>query len=121
MAAVVFVPLVMALNADDPPPPEPQSDPVPEIRPELLACRHCVTPVMAESVMDVVRMAAKDCVADHVLVPFSSGIVAPATPTLVVAAVPKRTPPVLRQVMFGCENEQSPPNAKPLNAPELLY
>jgi hypothetical protein len=45
IAAVVFVPEVMALNAELPPP-EPQSIPVPLITPDELTCKHCVDPVI---------------------------------------------------------------------------
>jgi hypothetical protein len=39
IAAVVFVPPVIELKADEPPPP-PQSTPVPDIRPEVFTCKH---------------------------------------------------------------------------------
>ena len=49
IVAVVLVPLVIALNAE-PPPPDPQSDPVPDTTPDVLTCKHWVDPVMLENV-----------------------------------------------------------------------
>lgn len=77
IAAVVFVPLVIELKADDPPPP-PQSTPVPEIRPVVFTCKHCVEPVMPVSVRELNDPAA------GVALPIAGGVDA-----LAVAKVPK--------------------------------
>lgn len=38
---------VPSVTVSEPPLPEPQSEPVPEIAPAVLTCRHCVEPVIA--------------------------------------------------------------------------
>ena len=55
MLVGVFVPFETTTCPDvghvtEPPPPEPQSDPVPLISPAELTCTHCVSPVIARLV-----------------------------------------------------------------------
>lgn len=57
IAALVFVPLVSELKAEDPLP-VPQSFPVPETSPELLTCKHCVEPVTPVSLRELNDPAA---------------------------------------------------------------
>ena len=52
--AKVKVEEVMPLSVIDPPPPDPQSLPVPDTVPDAFTWRHCVEPVMPESVRFVV-------------------------------------------------------------------
>jgi hypothetical protein len=46
MFAALFVPLVIDPKALLPPPPAPQSAPVPETTPVALTCKHWMSPVM---------------------------------------------------------------------------
>jgi hypothetical protein len=92
IAAVVFVPLVRAENAADPP--LPHAIPVPENTPELFAWTHWVSPVIPESVIDA---AAREVIVPrdvNELVTIAAGSAVPVSPEAGIAVAVTAPDPV---------------------------